>query len=189
MSALKNGKHEKFAQAVAKNENPANTYQNLYGVSEKSSAECASRLTRNGKVSARIDELRSRAEQLLTDSLQKRAEKLADIDFGTVLSIAEKRAFLAAVVRTPLGKLDAMSPLIHSLETTGDTGPDAKDFPINKLKAHDKLRAIELDSKLAGELTEKVDATSNGETIGAPQVTLVLPASFVQRRGQHASSN
>lgn len=187
MSALQNKRHEQFAHAVARNENAAEAYRKLYGVSEKSAAECASKLTRHTKVSTRISELRSRAEALLTKSMEKQADKLAEIDFGTVLTIAEKRAFLAAVVRTPLGKLNSMSALIHSLETVGNCGPDSDEVPINKLKAHDKLRAIELDSKLAGELTEKVDHTTDGHPLAVPVVNFILPPAFAQRRQAHAS--
>lgn len=62
---------------------------------------------------------------------------------ASAVSIEEKRNFLARVIRTPIGELDETSDLVHSLEYT-EHG--------KKIKAHDKLKAIELDAKIAGEL-------------------------------------
>jgi phage terminase small subunit len=58
MAALKNGKHELFAQGLAKGKSQAEAYEDAgYAPSEPN----ASRLTRNDKVRARVLELQERA--------------------------------------------------------------------------------------------------------------------------------
>ncbi len=85
---------------------------------------------------------------------------------SALLSKDEKRAYLAALIRTPIGEIGPDSILCqeYSSETTGGgrrgklkqgvypegnevTGP-AK--TLRRVKMADKLRAIDLDSKLAG---------------------------------------
>lgn len=62
-----------------------------------------------------------------------------------LMSVAERRAFLAAIVRTPVGQVQEGSPLAEEMKM------DAKGSISVKMPC--KLRAIELDAKLAGELT------------------------------------
>jgi hypothetical protein len=62
------------------------------------------------------------------------------------LSLSEKRAFLADVVRTPVGEVDETSPLAQEVTTEhGEFGTK------KKVKMPDKTKAIELDSKIAGD--------------------------------------
>lgn len=63
------------------------------------------------------------------------------------LSMDEKRAFLAEVVRTPIGHLHPNSPLVQESRETRD-GLVLKSVP--------KLDAIRLDAQLAGELSDRV---------------------------------
>lgn len=95
--------------------------------------------------------------------LRKAAEKMAG---GTVLTILEKRLYLASVVRTPLGKINEHSPLCQELfrskrkadedgtEPLPGMGEQLEFWITEKVKKPDVLRAIELDSKLAGEFSE-----------------------------------
>jgi hypothetical protein len=65
---------------------------------------------------------------------------------GEVLTRHEKRTFLARVVRTPLSEVSAASDLCaEEVVTESDKGT------YRKIKALDKLKAIELDAKLMGE--------------------------------------
>lgn len=64
------------------------------------------------------------------------------------LSIEEKRAFLAKIVRTPVGDLHPDHELVQEMKIGRDG---------TTLKMPPKLQAIELDAKLAGELREKLD--------------------------------
>ena len=63
----------------------------------------------------------------------------------TLLSILEKRAFLAKVIRTPVGEVDENSPL--ALEVTCEEG---KYGMTKKVKMVSKQAAIEIDNKMAG---------------------------------------
>jgi hypothetical protein len=75
-----------------------------------------------------------------------------------VMSLREKRLFLAAVVRTPIGEVDENSPLCQYFQRT-KAGL--------RVTMVDKLRALELDAKLAGEIkgpsvTVNATATAGG---------------------------
>lgn len=82
-------------------------------------------------------------EKLIIAEASKRAEENA------VMSTMERRKFLADVVRTPLGKLNENSPLVQ--EKTSIVTKDGGE--IVKLRGCDKLAAVELDSKLAGDIS------------------------------------
>ena len=140
MKPLKNARHEKFAQAVATGEAASRVYGRIYGKQSPSQAEAsASRLLRNVKVAARVAEIRGSVD----------AEALADC----LLTLRAKREFLAAVVWAAPGELDEKSPLVQSFKLT-DGG--------REIRLCDKLRAIELDAKLAGEFREQVEIRSDG---------------------------
>ena len=140
MKPLHNSRHEKFAQGVAAGEPASRVYARIYGVRGKSAEESASRLSRNVKVAARVAEIRQAVE----------GDALAQ----TLLTIRAKREFLAAVVRAAPGDLDESSPLVQSFKLT-EHG--------REIRLCDKLRAIELDAKLAGEFAaEKVEVKGDG---------------------------
>ena len=65
---------------------------------------------------------------------------------ANVLSLAEKRSFLADIVRTPIGSVDINDKLANSVRY--------KDGEIIELKIPDKIAALRLDASLAGELVE-----------------------------------
>lgn len=168
MAALDNPRHEKFAVLVARGKSPSEAHREVYGSEGKTAHEGGSKVARRGKVPARIAELKARAGKLEEDAterlIEKKAAQTADAVariIGAALTQAEMLAFLTNAVITPIGKLDAGSMLTHSIETTSMPGPnaDAGSLPLHKLKAQDKLRAIELAAKLQGFLTEKVEVT------------------------------
>jgi phage terminase small subunit len=66
---------------------------------------------------------------------------------ANVLSLAEKRSFLADIVRTPIGKVDINDKLAQ--------GVRYRDGEMQELKMPDKISALKLDAQLAGELVEK----------------------------------
>lgn len=97
-------------------------------------------LNRNARVQARIVQLRAKVEA--------RGEELA------LLTLAKKRRFLAELVLTPVAQVGPESWLAQEWErleipgrgsNSSSAGPTVK----QKIKLADKLRAIELDSKLA----------------------------------------
>jgi len=131
MPILANPKHEAFACKVATGMQLGPAYRAVYG--KKGTDQNACRLSKIEKVAARIKELQGKAEA------------------KTLLTIQERRAFLADVVRVKVGDVDEKSPLAQSVEY-GLNGS-------RKIKVPDKIKALELDAKMAGELVEKQETT------------------------------
>lgn len=76
MPALKNTRHERFAQELAKGKSQAEAYELAgYAPSEPN----ASRLTRNDKVQARVVELQNRAAARAEMTLQTHLDDLAEL--------------------------------------------------------------------------------------------------------------
>lgn len=100
MPALKNAKHERFAQELAKGKNQADAYAEAgYAPSEPH----ASRLASNGKVAARVAEIQERAAirteisvASITDRLLKIAAKGEATDEAPMLSVARASLMDAA---------------------------------------------------------------------------------------------
>lgn len=88
-------------------------------------------------------------------SLRAKADAVAG---SAVLTLAEKRAFLARVVRLKGKSIN--------LEEDGDlvNGVRLKEVG-EELLIPDKLKALELDAKLAGEFEEKVDLSVKVEIV------------------------
>ena len=84
-----------------------------------------------------------------TEALAYVDEIREDARQQAVLTLAEKRAFLASVVRTPIGEVDEKSTLCQEISDEEDpaTGRSRR-----RVKMPDKLKAIDLDAKLSGEL-------------------------------------
>lgn len=134
---LSNPKHERFALLLAQAEVSASeAYRREYpDAAPKSVEACSSRLA--DKVKLRIAWLKAEVE--------RKAEEVAE---GTVLSMLEKRLFLARVVRTPIGEVSEMSDLCQEMtQTFGDN-------PSTRIKMPGKLDAIRLDNDLAGDGSE-----------------------------------
>jgi ribonucleotide reductase alpha subunit len=100
MPALKNARHERFAQELAKGAAASHAYA---AAGYKPSDQAASRMTRNIKVAARIEELKERAAERtvvtvanLTDRLLKIAEKGEASTEAPMLSVARASIMDAA---------------------------------------------------------------------------------------------
>lgn len=122
---LKNARHEAFAVEWAKGASAAEALRVAGYADEPANAK---RMTQNDQIKAR------------KEWIQRKAAKSA------VLSIEEKREFLARVVRTPIGEVDETSDLCHSMEISDSGG--------RKYKMPDKIAAIKADNDLAGEGSE-----------------------------------
>ena len=108
-------------------------------------------------------------------TIERAAEKVAGEEGRRFLSLLEKRAYLAMVVRTPIGEIDEKSPLCQAVEW-GKNG--------RKIKMPDKLRALELDAKLAGELHEshEVDVVDRRASVIELQERLTAATPLLQAR-------
>lgn len=133
---LQDAQHERFACELAKGASQDEAYV-LAGFSRNRGN--ASRLNANENVFERVAWLK---EQAATD---------------TVLSIREKREFLARVVRTPIGEVDRTSDLCQEVTETPDS---------TKYKMPDKLGAIRIDNDLAGEGSEAKGAGAIAALLG-----------------------
>lgn len=121
---LANARHERFACELAKGSAAGAAYE---AAGYKRDDGHASRLAGNGKIQARINWLKRQA---------------AAVD---VLTIAEKRRFLARVMRCKAAVEPHDSDLWNGVEAVDG---------VIKYKLPDKLRAIALDNDLAGEGAE-----------------------------------
>lgn len=135
-----NERQRKFAERYATGLPAGRAYEQAgFKASGATANEAASRLLKNVNVCQYVRSLRRRAAE--------------SSEAVTILSIIEKRQFLARIVRTAISEVTAKSDLCQEhTETTTETGGTVK------YKMPCKLRALELDAKLAGELTEKEDA-------------------------------
>mgnify|MGYP001397656450 CR=1 FL=1 len=132
---LKNQRHEKFAQLVAKGETGAAAYKAVYGGSQKNAEAHACRLVENGGVKDRIAALKQAA-----------ARKVE-------WSIAERLEFLREAALTPPKDLTLSSRVCQGERVTkfGDY-----------LLVPDKIKALVEYGRLAGDYKEKVEITGDG---------------------------
>lgn len=133
------GPQRKFCEGIVRGLNATEAYCAAYpNCSEESARSKASRLATKGNIQAEIERLRAKSD-----------EKAG----SAVLSRAEKRTFLARVVRCELGEGMPDADLIQSIDVEkkkeGDTWVD-----IHKVRVCDKLGAIKLDNDLSGEGSE-----------------------------------
>ncbi len=149
MPVLQNPKHERFAQLAALGNSDTAAYRKAFKCKQSTAETNAYRLREIEGVAERIADLQEMA-----------AAK-------TVMSLTEKRQYLADIVRACPSEIDGDSPLCQGVEYTvsggvrgrlrrgnadrgnEETEPEVKTV---RVKLPDKLKAIELDAKLAGEL-------------------------------------
>ena len=130
-----------FAQQVARGLNHSEAYKKIY----RSLKSNGSRLLRVPAVQNRINQLRASSAT------------------GSTLTLRECRAFLAKVVRTPVGCVDESSVLAQRVQlcTNG----------LKKIWIPDKRKCLELDARLDGDWQrgefEVLDQSPN--TIPAPE--------------------
>lgn len=147
---LPNARHERFACELAKGANQSQAYR-LAGYTATDPDAKGSRMAVIGSIMARVRWLKKQAAT------------------STVLTIAEKREFLAKVLRTPIGEVDESNPLAQEVtyESVGgqrgrlkrgqDDEGNEECEPLReriKIKMPSKLEAIKLDNDLSGEGAE-----------------------------------
>lgn len=164
---LKNRRHEAFANEVfrqmPKGGNTADIYRKFYPkVSKKAADAAGSRLLKT--VKARISELQS------------------VVTARSALTMGERRDFLARVVRA--------NPKTLDLEKDGDLLEEfSQEAGKVRFKLPSKRGCVMDDARLAGELIEHTDLTSDGEALPSvmPSINLQMPPSFLARRGSSPS--
>jgi len=139
---------ERFAQLVASGERGAAAYRSCYRARGASAEVGASRLLRNVKVSRRIAELKEAAAT------------------GAVMTLHERRVWLARVVRANIFMLDPAKDGDLIQEITSAEGSGGK---ITRIKFPSKPDCIMLDARLAGDLRGNaltVNVQGNGSAPG-----------------------
>jgi phage terminase small subunit len=136
MPVLKNARHERFAQYVASGMTGAKAYKKVY---------------RCGQVTAENNSVRLRGYELVSTRITELMERAAA---KTVLSMQERRAFLADVVRADMAQFDPKTHGRLIQEITEEVKPDGTIK--RKFKLPGKRECIMDDAKLAGDLVEKV---------------------------------
>jgi len=98
-----------------------------------------------------------------------------------LLTMHERRAFTAAVARTPIGRVDENSPLAQKVRRR--VGKDGT--TIEEIAMPDKLRAVELDAKLSGDLIERQEIKVAGSILQVtPENRAELLRMVQERRAQ-----
>ncbi|MGB3389467.1 MAG: terminase small subunit [Pseudaminobacter sp.] len=160
MAALKNAKHEAFAQGLAKGLSASDAY---VSAGYKESRSAASRLSTNVNIEARVAEL-----------LTKSADR-AEIDIARVLKELVRlgtsdirEAFTdSGHLKHPGEWSDDFAASVASVETVSrNTGTKDEDGRveiehIHKIKVWDKNSALEKIAKHLGMFIERVDHTSS----------------------------
>ena len=128
-----NSRQERFCEFVAAGESHTDAYIKAgFKTSRENARKNAARMTTNDDILQRISELRAESEDICNAKMTKQ----------------EKLDFLARVIRTPIGELEPGNPFCA--EFTIEVLPGKEGVIRKRVKAFDKLRAIELHSKLMG---------------------------------------
>jgi len=159
MPAL-NPKHELYAQRIAQGEIASEAYRTVFGYTGKHANSQSARLS--ALVSNRVNEI------------------LAKVEAQTLLTIEEKRRLYARVVRCSVNNLPLDSDLIQSVKKVKrKVGGETEE--VIEIRVLDKLKATELDSKLAGDLVDKIEHIGGIEQseaiyVDLPPIMLKPPA-------------
>jgi phage terminase small subunit len=129
MAALKNHKHEWFAQALAKGKSQAEAYAEAgYAPSEPN----ASRLTRNDKVQARVSEIQAKSVIRTEDTVSSLIQEAGEIQAA---AMQEKQLSAATAALTVKAKLAGL--WVDKAESTNRN----IEIPANRM-TDDQLEAI-----------------------------------------------
>ncbi len=142
MPALKNQKHEAFAQAVAEGMSGTAAYRaNVAAIGTKTeTCMCeASTLLSDPKVSQRVAELRTSFREVLEKKLGVRQETVA--------------RFLLSVMETPVEEVCENSALAQEVKRSRKfvgKGEDAEEWEVEQVKTPSKMDAAKELNKMAG---------------------------------------
>jgi phage terminase small subunit len=130
----KDPRHQRFADLILAGKSQSEAY-----------IEAGFKVTKKGTAATAASRARKRKD--VTSYIQAIQAKTAG---ESVLSLQEKREFLARIVRTPLSKIDGecheTSDLIKSHASS-----ESELSSSNRIEKLDPLKAIEVDTKLAGD--------------------------------------
>lgn len=159
MPFLDNQRHEHFCRAIARGMCGAEAYRKVYGKEVSGAKQMASELLQRPEIVDRVQDLMEASET------------------EHILTMQERRRFIARVVRADLTNLDLEvdGDLIQEITRTEGTKDRAG---IEKFKLPGKLESVMADAKLAGDLTEKSEITHSGD----PSAPLIVDLPSVVTR-------
>ena len=142
----RNPRHQHFAELVLQGRNQSDAYVEACVIGDKeltreSIWNGACRLMHRPDVAAYIDAVRKQSAT------------------GAVLTLTEKREFLARVIRTPITTIDPHDPrdpnrdLVRKVKRrflAKKEGDERVEYIVEDMEKLDPLKAIELDNKLSG---------------------------------------
>lgn len=134
MPVLEDQTHERFCQLVFEGQSDVRAYMEAYGATRENAESNAWRVRDYEGVVARISQLFKRTED------------------KKVLTLVEKREFLKRVVTESVGNVDENSNLCQSFKKRIRRDRDGGTTEEIDYELPNKLKAIELDARLAGEL-------------------------------------
>lgn len=147
MPRLTSPRDEKFCQGIAAGKTGAAAYRAACGHNPIGAKQMAFELLQRPEINARIEELREASES------------------KHILTMQERRKFLARNVRVDLTKFDPLQDgdLVQEI----DYHPDGK---VKKYKLPGKRECVMDDAKLAGDLTERTETVH----LGDPSAPLIV---------------
>lgn len=157
MPVLKNARHEKFAQSLAKGKTADEAYTDA---GFKPNRGNATRLKANESIASRVAELQAKGAERTLVSLESITNELEE---ARKAAMAEKQT--AAAVSASMGKAKLHGLLIDKKQLTGAHGGPVQIFDVTRLKGmtDQELEVLERALVQIG----IVDGSSDGE--GEPQ--------------------
>lgn len=151
MSALKNARHEAFAQALAKGQPASEAYVTA---GYKSSRSAASRLSTNVNVEARVRELVRVGAEKATIDIARTLQELVRVGLSDVRRLFDENGNLKSVYELD----DEIAAAVASVEVVkkpGTRDEDGESDHVHKIRLWDKNTALDKIAKHLGMLTEK----------------------------------
>ena len=136
-------KQQKFVNNVASGDSATTAYIDVYDCKRESASSAASRLLKKHNIRDDLKRLKNAAEKKM----------LMDID--------QKRALLTEIILSPAMGIDPNSPLAQNVKIKRRTLPDGTVEEDITVRMPDKLRAMELDNKLARQFRAYVQMSKN----------------------------
>lgn len=164
MPVLKNARHEKFAQNVAKGKSATEAYKLAYGSKVKSANANGARLIAKDSVAKRIEELKSAGAELAIVSISEVLQELKLIGFANMQDYV--RIGADGDPYFDVSEMSREQAAVISELTVEDfkdgRGDNARDVRRIKFKLHDKRAALVDLGKYLGMFKDKIDLNLSG---------------------------
>lgn len=160
-------RHQKFAELLALGTSAGPAYAEAYSkpAITASVAAAGRRLATQSHIAAKVQSIREKAA--------------IESEAATVLSLQEKRQFLARIVRTPVTLLDPDDKSTHDLikkVSIKVIGSGENLDTTTEVEGYDKIKAIVEDTNLAGDGAESDTMRVIGRLLGdIPRDGMILP--------------